>query len=109
MYKAVRPMLAVSGGKLWLMSTPFGKRGFFWETWERGGEEWERATAAECARIAPKFLEGEKRAMGDRWYRQEYCCEFSDVSSGVFDGELVERAMSDEFGEMDLGGRRESR
>jgi Terminase-like family. len=29
MYKAVRPMLAVSNGDLWLMSTPAGRRGFF--------------------------------------------------------------------------------
>jgi len=28
-YRSVRPMLAVGGGDLWLMSTPFGKRGFF--------------------------------------------------------------------------------
>ena len=42
MYLAVRPMLAVSDGALWLMSTPFGKRGFFYETWAHGGPEWER-------------------------------------------------------------------
>jgi hypothetical protein len=104
LYLAVRPMLAVSGGKLWLMSTPFGKRGFFWETWERGGGEWERvrATAADCGRIAPAFLEEEKRAMGDRWFRQEYCCEFSDVGGGVFDSDLVERAISDDFGELEV-------
>ena len=23
------------------MSTPYGKRGFFWEEWEHGGDEWE--------------------------------------------------------------------
>jgi hypothetical protein len=104
LYMAMRPMLAVSGGKLWLMSTPFGKRGFFWETWERGGPEWERvrATAAECPRIAPEFLRDERRAMGDRWFRQEYCCEFSDVTSGLFDVDLVEQAMSDEFGELEF-------
>jgi hypothetical protein len=28
MYKAVRPMLAVGDGNLWLMSTPFGKGSF---------------------------------------------------------------------------------
>src|SRR5580704_13443521 len=37
MYRAIRPMLAVSQGALWLMSTPFGKRGFFWEVWQGGG------------------------------------------------------------------------
>src|ERR1700731_729418 len=31
MYKALRPMLAVSRGELWLMSTPYGGRGFFYE------------------------------------------------------------------------------
>lgn len=37
LYYAVRPMLAVSGGRLILMSTPFGKRGHFFETWHDGG------------------------------------------------------------------------
>src|SRR5215218_4943433 len=32
LYFAVRPMLAVSGGALMLLSTPFGKRGIFYET-----------------------------------------------------------------------------
>ena len=35
-YRAVRPMLAVSQGSLWLMSTPYGKRGFFYDAWARG-------------------------------------------------------------------------
>lgn len=36
LYRAVRPMLAVSNGRLILMSTPFGKRGHFFEEWENG-------------------------------------------------------------------------
>jgi hypothetical protein len=99
LYKAIRPMLAVSGGSLWLMSTPDGKRGFFWEAWEHGGPEWERiqVTAPECPRITREFLEEEMRNMGEQWFRQEYLCEFVDTVSGVFDRDLVERAMSDEF------------
>src|SRR5437868_3436811 len=42
LYTAIRPMLATSGGALWLMSTPFGKRGFFHEVWAHGGPGWER-------------------------------------------------------------------
>ena len=97
LYLAVRPMLAVSGGALWLMSTPFGKRGFFYETWSRGGPEWERirAPAAVCPRISPEFLEEERAAMSDRWFRQEYLCEFEDSVSGVFDRDLVERAITE--------------
>ena len=57
LYMAVRPMLAASSGALWLMSTPCGKRGFFWEAWERGGPEWERIRAPgnECGRIDRAF------------------------------------------------------
>ena len=95
LYRAIRPMLAVSNGTLWLMSTPFGKRGFFWETWERGGPEWERVqvTGYECPRIHREFLEEERRAIGERGFRQEYLCEFVDAVSGVFDRDEVDRAI----------------
>ena len=53
LYRSVRPFLAVADGDLWLMSTPFGKRGFFYEEWENGGPRWTRfkITAPECPRI----------------------------------------------------------
>ena len=34
--RAVRPMLAVSNGRLILMSTPNGQRGHFFEAWDKG-------------------------------------------------------------------------
>jgi len=99
LYLAVRPMLAVSQGTMWLMSTPYGKRGFFYETWEHSKGEWDRVrvTAAECPRIAPAFLEEERAAMGDRWFRQEYGCEFTETVESVFDRDMVERAFCDDF------------
>jgi hypothetical protein len=42
LYRACRPMLAVSGGRMICLSTPYGKRGFFWEVWSRGGGDWQR-------------------------------------------------------------------
>ena len=65
-YRAMRPTLAVDDGDLWLMSTPNGKRGFFWEEWERGGEEWERISvpATECPRISARVLEEERANAG---------------------------------------------
>ena len=35
--------------------------------------------------------------MGDRYFRQEYLCEFVQTESGVFDADLVQRAVSYEF------------
>src|SRR5262245_15448803 len=42
LYLSLRPRLAVSGGRLILMSTPWGRRGHFFEAWENGGPRWER-------------------------------------------------------------------
>ena len=94
MYQALRPMLAVSDGDLWMMSTPMGKRGFFYETWAHG-ESWAKfATAAtECPRISEAFLKEERRVQGDQWFRQEYLCEFVDNGMEVFGRELVEMAL----------------
>jgi hypothetical protein len=95
LYLSLRPMLAVSNGTLWLMSTPHGKGGFFWETWNAGGDGWERVRvpASECPRIRKEFLEEERRTMGELWFRQEYECEFVDAVSSVFDRDMVERAI----------------
>jgi hypothetical protein len=104
MYKGLRPMLAVGGGDLWLMSTPRGKRGFFYECWEHGGAEWfrVRVPATECARIPRAFLEAERRAVGPLWFAQEYMGEFVDSGAAVFGRDLVDRAVDDGFEALDV-------
>jgi len=104
LYVAVRPMLAVSGGTLWLMSTPYGQRGFFYEAWANGGPTWERVSvkAEDCGRFSASHLEEERREMGERTYRQEYCCEFGESTSAVFSRELIEAAFTSDFGPLNL-------
>jgi hypothetical protein len=64
LYYTVRPMLAVSGGRLLMMSTPYGKRGVFYEEWI-GPESWERyeVPATQCPSIFEEFLEEERRTL----------------------------------------------
>jgi hypothetical protein len=97
LYYAVRPMLAVSGGRLLMLSTPFGKRGVFYEEWT-GGSAWERytVTAEECPRIPPEFLEEERRTLGPWWFAQEYECRFMDTLDQVFATEVIHKAITDE-------------
>ncbi|HLJ97466.1 MAG TPA: terminase large subunit [Gemmataceae bacterium] len=85
LYKSVRPMLAVSKGRLVCLSTPYGKRGFFYEAWH-GEDKWERIqiAAVQCSRIAAEFLAEERRALGECWYRQEYGCEFTSMAGLVY-------------------------
>jgi hypothetical protein len=94
LYYAVRPMLAVSGGALIMLSTPYGKRGVFFEEWQ-GGKGWERyeVTAEECPRISLAFLEEERQALPRRIFRQEYECSFEETEDQVFSYEDVEGAM----------------
>ncbi len=104
LYYAVRPMLAVSQGRLIALSTPFGKRGFFFREWEEGGAAWERykITADQCARIPPAFLEKERRALGDRWYSQEYECNFVDTLDAVFTHSDIEAALTDDLAPLEF-------
>ena len=64
LYYSVRPMLAVSGGRLVCLSTPFGKRGFFHLEWTKG-QGWERIkiTVDQCPRISKALLEGVSRTL----------------------------------------------
>ena len=97
LYYATRPMLAVSGGRLLMMSTPYGKRGVFYEEWT-SGEGWERyeIPASECPRIPASFLEEERRVLPARVYRQEYFNSFEDVEDQVFSHADIEAAISQE-------------
>jgi hypothetical protein len=95
LYFATRPMLAVSGGALMLLSTPFGKRGIFYEEWT-GGHGWDRyeVPARECPRIPAEFLEEERRAVPSWVFRQEYECSFEETEDQVFTTDMIERAVS---------------
>lgn len=104
LYRSCRPFLAASkNGRLVMVSTPFGTRGFFWDEWERG-EDWLRIStpATECPRISPEFLEREKRSMGDSWYRQEYLCEFLENENTYLPRAWVEAAFTREVGAYSL-------
>jgi hypothetical protein len=96
LYFAVRPMLAVSRGRLVALSTPFGKRGWFHDEWH-GAAPWKRVkiTADQCPRISPAFLEEERRALGEKWYNQEYLCSFEDMLGALFAQEDIEAATSE--------------
>lgn len=95
LYFAVRPMLAVSRGRLVALSTPYGKRGWFHDEWHGEGT-WERVRvpATDCPRIPPEFLDQERRSMGERFFRQEYLTEFAETIDAVFSHADIQAARS---------------
>ncbi len=95
-YAAMRPTLAASDGDLWLMSTPNGKRGFYWREWAHGGDSWERisVTAENCERVKKRFVE-EERWRADPSFRREYLCEFMEREGAAFSQESIDAAFQE--------------
>jgi hypothetical protein len=105
LYYSVRPMLAVSGGALLMLSTPWGRRGVFFNEWTEGtGWQRFRVTANEVPRISPEFLAEERRALGQWRYDQEYMCIFGENIDAVFRYDDIRAAITDEFEPLFGGG-----
>ena len=95
---AIMPMLAVSNGSLVALTTPYGRRGWFYEAWEHGGAEWSRISvkATDCPRISAEFLKEQEALLGPWQFQQEYMCEFVQTDEQFFNTELIEAALSTE-------------
>jgi hypothetical protein len=96
-YYSAYPMVTQSEADIWALTTPLGKKGFFYNSWAHGGEAWERlqAPATECPRIPAHALERARLDLGDEWVRQEYLCEFVDLEGSVFSRQRIEDAFKD--------------
>ncbi len=87
-------MLAVSGERIILLSTPFGRRGFFHKEWQ-DGMDWQKVkiTANDCPRIDKGWLMREQKMIGDFWFKQEYECLFLETSDQIFSYEDINAAL----------------
>jgi hypothetical protein len=118
-YLSLRAMLS-GNGSIWMLSTPCGKRGFFYDAWEFGrsplaqaagsvagenvpdGEKvpderdrWERfrVTAVDCPRIPRSFIEEQRAVLSANHFRQEHMCEFVGSARHAFDRDFIDDAL----------------
>jgi hypothetical protein len=94
---AVRPMLAVTNGRMIALSTPAGRRGFFYKAWH-DDTDWLRirVSVSQCPRISAEFLADELKTLGPLRFSEEYQLEFRDDTESVFLGDLIDRAFTSE-------------
>jgi hypothetical protein len=94
--QTVRPMLATSKGRLIALTTPAGKRGWFYDAWIGDGT-WHRVKvpATECSRITKEFLDEELRELGASRFSEEYALEFIDPDSAAFPSDIITNAFTD--------------
>lgn len=89
----LRPMMATRpDAELIALSTPFGKRGWFYEAWTGGGSVWARVkvTVDMCPRITKEFLDEERRALGQTMFESEYGLVFHDDQMAAFPTHIID-------------------
>jgi len=120
LYYALRPSLAVSQGDIVMVSTPLGKRGFFYSEFSKaaaaattanatrpGIRPWTRITvpAALCPRIPASFLE-EERELGEEYFAQEYECQFIEDGRFLFSDADCQRLFKTDIEPLRIHNRR---
>jgi hypothetical protein len=98
-WTAVTPMMAVSQklrkmGWIILLSTPFGKGGYFYNSFYDKDFKAFHISSEDCPRISKSFLTKEKRRMTKSEYRQEYQGEFTDEWNQFFTTDLIKSCMT---------------
>src|SRR3990167_2052284 len=98
-WKAVVPMIAVSRklrklGFIILLSTPFGKGGYFFNSFNDDDFRSFHISSEKCERIPKEFLLKEKQRLSKQEYAQEYLGEFIDDFRQYFSTELIKQCMT---------------
>jgi cytochrome c-type biogenesis protein CcmE len=94
-YHGILPALIATRGEQVLLSTPRGRRGFFWELWH-SDDDWQRmmVRSNEVERIRPEDLEVFRQTMPDEYFRQEFYCEFLDTDGSLFGYDDIQAALA---------------
>jgi hypothetical protein len=97
-WNSVIPMIAVSKGlgkhgHIILLSTPFGKGGYYYDSFKDPDFRSWHISSEMCPRISKAFLAKEKKRMTRMEYRQEYQGEFCDEWNQLFPTDLIKKCM----------------
>jgi cytochrome c-type biogenesis protein CcmE len=102
-YHGILPSLIATRGEQVLLSTPRGKRGFFYELWHSTSDTlvsevsgaWQRimVRSNEVERIRPEDLEVFRQTMPEQFFEQEFYCEWLDTEGALFGYDDIQRAL----------------
>jgi hypothetical protein len=99
-WNAARPLVAATGGRLIVQSTPGLALGWFHELVTDPPPDWAvlRVTSEEAGTIDPAFLEAERATMAPELFAQEYGAEFGSATLGtpLFSPERIDSLFIDE-------------
>ncbi len=92
-WTAVTPMLAITRGDIILLSTPFGKGGYFYRCFSDKNFKHFHVSSEDCPRKNQEFLDRERERMTKVQYAQEYLGEFVNDLLQFFPDDLIKKCM----------------
>lgn len=94
-FASILPMVA-SDGQIVALSTPWGRRGWFYDLHEDRAADWEKhvVTVYESAQYTPERIAEVRAALGSFIFSSDYECTFGDTDSQLFSTESVRAAFA---------------
>lgn len=97
----VSPLLGIGGGKMFVLSRPLYRRGYFWDFYSRLGQR----NADQVMKIPtemnkffdPKVVEDDRRTMSEHLFRADYMAEFADAGSSYFDLDSIDMCTQTDY------------
>jgi Terminase large subunit, T4likevirus-type, N-terminal len=94
-YHGILPALIATQGEQVLLSTPRGKRGFFFELWH-SDDDWQRVMVRsdEVVRVSAQDLEVFRSTMPQQYFEQEFYCAWLDTEGSLFSYGDIQAALA---------------
>jgi hypothetical protein len=93
-WEAIEPTISVTKGRTILLSTPQGKRGFFYKASVNKNYTQMQVSARDCPRHTKKFLDQKQSELSPIAFATEYLGEFIDDYNRKFSEEWVKKVCS---------------
>ena len=106
MWYAVEPMLAAApSARVLTLSTPWGKRGWWWQIWT-ADDTWQRVevNAYQVKHLNREFLDHKKDSLPRQIWLSEYMCQFTEAVDDYFAHADIEAALSHDVAPLIVGG-----
>jgi hypothetical protein len=91
-FSVTLPFVARTGGAVWILSTPRGQVGFFYNFWHDKDPQWTRifSTVEDCPEIPKEFVELHRKG-APHLFRQEFYCEFTPAPGSLISRDRLQK------------------
>jgi hypothetical protein len=102
-FSVTLPFVARTGGAVWMLSTPRGQLGFFYNFWHDKDPQWTRifSTVEDCPEIPKEFVELHRKG-APHLFRQEFYCEFTPAPGSLISRDRLQKMFDPTLNERKL-------